>query len=74
MDLLLITDYNKSHYFYIKDFNRFMCCKTKGRTEKHFVINEFKINVASQLFFTKEKMQSIHLLKQFLKRRIIAKK
>ena len=29
MDLLLITDENKSHYPYIKDFNRFMCNKTK---------------------------------------------
>ena len=28
MDLLLITDGNKSHYVYIKDFNRFMCNKT----------------------------------------------
>ena len=27
MDLLLITDKNKSHYVYIKDFNRFMCDK-----------------------------------------------
>ena len=29
MDLLLISDKNKSHYVYIKDFNRFMCNKTK---------------------------------------------
>ena len=29
MDLLLISDENKSHYVYIKDFNRFMCNKTK---------------------------------------------
>ena len=25
MDSLLISDENKSHYVYIKDFNRFMC-------------------------------------------------
>ena len=31
MDLLLITDENKSHYLYIKDFNRFMCNKTKNK-------------------------------------------
>ena len=36
MDLLLITDKNKSHYVYIKDFNRFMCNKRKCRTKKHF--------------------------------------
>ena len=27
IDLLLITDENKSHDVYIKDFNRFMCNK-----------------------------------------------
>ena len=29
MDLLLITDENKPHYVYIKDFNRFMCNNKK---------------------------------------------
>ena len=29
MDLLLITDENKFHYVYIKDFDRFMRNKTK---------------------------------------------
>ena len=36
MDLLLITDENKPHYVYIKDFNRFMCNKTKCKNKKHF--------------------------------------
>ena len=35
MDLLLITDDNKSHYVYIKDFNRFMCNKAKHKNKKH---------------------------------------
>ena len=30
LDLLMITDENKSHYIYIRDFNRFMCNKTKS--------------------------------------------
>ena len=30
MDLLLISNENKSHYVYIKDFNRFMCNKTQN--------------------------------------------
>ena len=30
MDLLLITDENKSNYVSIKDCNRFMCNKTKS--------------------------------------------
>ena len=36
MDLLMITDKNKSHNVYIKDFNRFMCNKTKNKNRKHF--------------------------------------
>ena len=36
MDLLLISNENKSHYVYIKDFNRFMCNKSKNRNKKHF--------------------------------------
>ena len=31
MDLLLISKENKSHSLSIKDFNRFMCNKTKNR-------------------------------------------
>ena len=36
MDFFVITDKNKSHYVYIKDFNRFMCNKTKNRNKKNF--------------------------------------
>ena len=36
MDLLLITDGNKSHYVYIKDFNRFMYDKAKNKDKKSF--------------------------------------
>ena len=32
----MITNENKSHYVYIKDFNRFMCNKTKNKNKKHF--------------------------------------
>ena len=38
MDLLLISDENKSHYVYIKEFNRFMCNKTRCKNEKYFFI------------------------------------
>ena len=34
MDLLLLIDDNKSHYVYIKDFNRFMFQKTKNKNKK----------------------------------------
>ena len=36
MDLLLISNESKSHYLYIKDFNRFMCNKTKNKNKKYF--------------------------------------
>ena len=36
MDLLLIIDENKSHYVYIKYFDRFMFCKTKNKNKKYF--------------------------------------
>ena len=36
MDLLLIFEENKSHYVYIKDFNRLMFDKTKNKNKKYF--------------------------------------
>ena len=36
MDLLFLTGGNKSHYVYIKNFNRFMRHKTKHKIIKHF--------------------------------------
>ena len=36
MDLLLLIDDDKSHYLYIKDFDRFMFHKTKTKNKKWF--------------------------------------
>ena len=36
MDLLLIFEENKSHYVYIKDFNRLMFNKIKNKSRKYF--------------------------------------
>ena len=36
MDLLLVIDGDKSHYVYIKDFDRFMFHKTKNKNKKYF--------------------------------------
>ena len=36
MDLLLILNETKSYYVYIKDFNRFMCNKTKNKNKNYF--------------------------------------
>ena len=39
MELLLIANEGNSHYFYIKDFNRFMYNKAKHKDKKHFCMN-----------------------------------
>ena len=39
MDLLLISDKFKSHYVYIKDFDRLMFNKRKCKGKKYFCIN-----------------------------------
>ena len=36
IDLLLLINENKSHYVYIKDFDRFMFHKTKNKNKKYF--------------------------------------
>ena len=36
MDLLFLIDDDKSHYMFIKDFNRFMFHKTKNKNKKYF--------------------------------------
>ena len=36
MDLLLVNYENKSHYVYIKDFDRFMFHKTNNKNKKYF--------------------------------------
>ena len=36
MDLLLVIDESKSHYVYIKDFDRFMFHKTNNNNKKYF--------------------------------------
>ena len=36
MDLLLLIDYDKPNYVYIKDFNRFLVHKTRNKNKKWF--------------------------------------
>ena len=36
MDFLLLIDDDKSHYVYIKDFDRFMSHKTKNKNKNWF--------------------------------------
>ena len=43
MDLLLITDKNKSHYVYIKDFNRFMCQNVRLKNNFSSIVYNFLV-------------------------------
>ena len=46
MDLQLLIDNDKSHYMYIKDFDRFMFHKTKNKSKNGFVKVIYRVLVA----------------------------
>ena len=46
MDLLLLTDNDKSHHVYIKDFDRFVFHKQKIKTKNGFVEVVYSVLVA----------------------------
>ena len=46
MDLLLLLDYDKSHYVYITDFDRFMFHKTRNKNKNGFVKVLYSVLVA----------------------------
>ena len=48
LNLFIITEKDKSHYAFIKDFNRLMFSKTKHKDKKHFCMS------CLQHFSTKE--------------------
>ena len=82
MDLLLLIGNDKSHYVYIKDFNRFMFQKTKTKNKKWFcrsclqcfssknVLTEQKVclrvNVAQSARLEKETIELNNYFKQML--------
>ena len=39
LNLLLITEKDKSHYVFIKDFNRLMSSRTKHKDKKHYYLS-----------------------------------
>ena len=43
LNLLLITEKDKSHYVFIKDFNRLMFSRTKHKDKKHYCMSSFQI-------------------------------
>ena len=39
LNLLLITEKDKSHYLFIKDFNKLMFSRTKHKNKKHYCMS-----------------------------------
>ena len=61
MDLLLLIDDDKSHYAYIKDFDRFIFHKTKNKNKKWFFRSCLQcLNRESVLIKHKENCLSIN--------------
>ena len=61
MDLLLIIDENKSHYVYIKDFDRFILLKTKNKNKKYLCKSSLRCFSSKNLLTKhKEVSQSIN--------------
>ena len=58
LNLLSITEKDKSHYVFIKDFNRLMFSRTKHKDKKHHCMSCLQI-------FTKEEISNQHT-KKFL--------
>ena len=53
LNLLLITEEDKSHYVFIKDFNRLMFSRTKHKSKKHYCMSSLQN-------FTTEEILSNH--------------
>ena len=70
MDLLLIIDENKSHYVYIKDFDRFMFQKTKNKNKKYFCRSCLQCfsskNVLTEVFVRKKLLLLLFFICLFL--------
>ena len=50
IDLLMITDDNELHCVYIKDFNRFMCNKTKNKNKNTFTSTVYNVLVVREFW------------------------
>ena len=68
VDWLLILDENKSHYVFIKDFDRFMFHKRKNKNKKYFCKSCLKcksvLNNHKEVFLSTNGSQSVKLEKR----------
>ena len=59
-DLLLLTDDDKSHYVYIKDFDRFMFHKTRNKNKKWFCKSRLQCFSSKNVLIKHKKRLSIN--------------
>ena len=50
LNLLLITEKDKFHYVFIKDFNRLMFSRTKHKGKKHYCISCYKVLLQKKFY------------------------
>ena len=81
MDLLFVTDGDKLHYVYIKDFDRFIFHQTKNKNKKLFCrsclqscSNKNVLTNHKQNFLSINGAQSVNQKKELLSLKIIANK
>ena len=53
LNLLLITEKGKSHYVFIKDFNRLMFSRTKHKDKKHHCMSCLQSFTTEEILITK---------------------
>ena len=58
LNLLLITEKGKSHYVFIKDFNRLMLSRTKHKDKKHYCMSCLQ-NFTAEEILSNHKKQSL---------------
>ena len=58
LNLLLITEKDKSHYVFIKDFNRLIFSKTKQKDKKHYFMSCLQ-NVTTEEILSNHKNQCL---------------
>ena len=56
LNLILITKKDKSHYVFIKDFNRLMFSKTKQKDKKHFCMSCLQNFSTKEIFISQKTM------------------
>ena len=67
LNLLLITEKDKFHYVFIKDFNRLMFSKTKHKDKKHFCMSCLQNFSTKEILDNHRKRQAVNYESRIIK-------